>query len=121
MFHISKAPFKSKIVVKANDTDVLIILLATIHKVPQTQIWLAGSSTKRSSKRDLDWINCTELFQETFASLTDPVDVLLEDEIQRVLLFFMGSNNVVTSMMLDISCSKKHIQIRKIKKHKGID
>lgn len=60
MFHISKVPPTSKILVKASDTDVLIILLANMHKVPQTEIWLAGSATKTKNK-DLNCINCTDL------------------------------------------------------------
>ena len=44
MFHISKAPPNSKILVKANDTDVLIILLGNIHKVPDIEIWMAGTT-----------------------------------------------------------------------------
>lgn len=61
MFHISKILQSSKILVKASDTDVLIILLANMHKVSQTEIWLAGSAIKKGNNKDLNCINCTEL------------------------------------------------------------
>lgn len=57
MFHISKAPSRSKILAKANDTDVLIILLGIMYKIPNMEIWLASTI----SKKDQNCINCTKL------------------------------------------------------------
>lgn len=67
MFHIYKAPKNSKILVKATDTDVLIIILGNIHKVPDKKIWLAGSSSKKQNNREFNCISCSEL-----ASTLDP-------------------------------------------------
>ncbi|CAH2109151.1 unnamed protein product [Euphydryas editha] len=60
MYHISKAPAETKVLVKANDTDVLIILLGNIHKVADMEIWLAGTKSKKT-KKDVSCINCTQL------------------------------------------------------------
>ena len=59
MFHAFKAPPSSKILVKASDTDVLIILLVNIHKVSESEIWLAGSKTPQNN-REFNCINCTK-------------------------------------------------------------
>lgn len=61
MFHISKLPSKSRVLIKASDTDVLVIVLGNIHKVPDLKIWLVGSTTKRSANNDLNCISCTDL------------------------------------------------------------
>lgn len=61
MFHISKVLPTSNILVKAFDTDVLIILLDNIHKVSETEIWLAGSPNKTTNNKDFNCVNCTEL------------------------------------------------------------
>ena len=60
MFHVFKASPSSKILVKASDTDVLIILLANMHKVSESEIWLTGSKTSKNN-REVNCINCTEL------------------------------------------------------------
>ena len=62
MFHAFKAPASTKILVKASDTDVLIILLVNIHKVSESEIWLAGSKTPPlPQNREVNCTNCTEL------------------------------------------------------------
>lgn len=151
MFPISKAPPKSKIVVKANETDVLIILLATIHNFPQMQIWLAGSSTKKSSKRDLDCINCTDLarklcltlclglpafhaftgcdYTAAFYNKEKVKPLLLEDNIQRVQEFTAilyeikqcYNINDARYQLLQNTYSNKKNKEHFIKKIKGID
>ncbi|XP_049318490.1 uncharacterized protein LOC125780337 isoform X2 [Bactrocera dorsalis] len=61
IFHAYKAPPESKILIKASDTDVLVILLGNIHKIQHSEIWLANSATKNKNNQHLECINCTEL------------------------------------------------------------
>lgn len=44
----------------ATSADVLIILLGNIHKVPDMDIWLTGTKSKKT-KKDVSCINCTQL------------------------------------------------------------
>lgn len=61
VFHISKLPINSKILVNAADTDVLIILLGNMQKFSNLQIWLANSTSKKINNKDEVYINCTDL------------------------------------------------------------
>ncbi|CAB3249495.1 unnamed protein product [Arctia plantaginis] len=69
VFHISKVPENSKILVKTADTDVLIILLGNMHKFPNLQIWLANSTSKKINNKDEVYINCTDLSIKLGATL----------------------------------------------------
>ncbi|VVC93252.1 unnamed protein product [Leptidea sinapis] len=69
VFHISKVPENSKILVKASDTDVLIILLGNMHKFPNLHIWLANNSSSKSKNKVEVYINCTELSKKLGATL----------------------------------------------------
>lgn len=69
VFHISKVPENSKILVKASDTDVLIILLGNMHKFPNLYIWLANNSSRKSTNKDEVYINCTDLSKKLGATL----------------------------------------------------
>ncbi|XP_050563640.1 uncharacterized protein LOC126913014 [Spodoptera frugiperda] len=51
IFHAYKAAPGSRILIKSVDTDVLIILLGNIHKIPDSEIWLASSGTKKKKIR----------------------------------------------------------------------
>ena len=61
VFHAYKAASGSKILIKSADTDVLIILLGNMHKIKNSEIWLATSLSKKRNSNDLNCINCTEL------------------------------------------------------------
>lgn len=69
VFHISKLPENSKILVKAADTDVLIILLGNMHNFSNLEIWLANSTSKKSNYKDEVYINCTDLSIKLGATL----------------------------------------------------
>ncbi|CAG9771569.1 unnamed protein product [Ceutorhynchus assimilis] len=69
MLHISKVQPTSKILVKASDTDILIILLGNMHKVPETEIGLASSGSKTKNDKDFNCINCIELASKLGSSL----------------------------------------------------
>lgn len=69
VFHISKVPENSNILVKASDTDVLIILLGNMHKFPNLQIWLPNSASKKCNNKDEVYINCTDLSIKLGATL----------------------------------------------------
>lgn len=56
IFHMGKVHPNSTILVKATDTDVLVIILGNIHKFPNAQIWLLGTSKKEQTYTD-----CTKL------------------------------------------------------------
>lgn len=58
IYHISKLKPNSKIMVKASDTDILIILLGSMHKFDALEIWL---NTANPKNKDQSCINCTEL------------------------------------------------------------
>lgn len=60
VYHISKVPEHSNILIRASDTDILIILLGNIHRFPTMKIWLANSASKRGSKDEI-CINCSKL------------------------------------------------------------
>ncbi|KAH9635594.1 hypothetical protein HF086_012263 [Spodoptera exigua] len=60
-FMLLKAKPGSRILIKASDTDVLIILLGNIHKLMESEFWLASSATKKSNNQSVDCINCTDL------------------------------------------------------------
>ncbi|CAH1106548.1 unnamed protein product [Psylliodes chrysocephalus] len=47
IFHAYKAAPGSRILIKASDTDVLIILLGNMHEISKSEIWLANSATKK--------------------------------------------------------------------------
>ena len=47
IFHAYKAAPGSRILIKSADTDILIILLGNMHKIPDSEIWLASSGTKK--------------------------------------------------------------------------
>lgn len=64
IFHASKAEPGSRVLIKASDTDVLIILLGNMHKLIGSEIWLASSATKKSNNQTVDCINCTDLALE---------------------------------------------------------
>ena len=61
IFHASKAEPGSRILIKASDTDVLIILLGNMHKLMESQFWLASSTAKKTNNQSVDCINCTDL------------------------------------------------------------
>lgn len=61
IFHAHKAAPGSRILIKASDTDVFIILLGNMHKLSELEILLANSATKKTSNQHLDCINCTKL------------------------------------------------------------
>lgn len=56
-YHAFKMPPRSRILVKASDTDVLIILLANMHKFSETEIFLTMKGTNNIN----NCINCSEL------------------------------------------------------------
>lgn len=58
IFHISKCPDNSKILVKSSDTDVLVILLGHIFELRQFEIWLMSSTNREV---DDNCVNCTKL------------------------------------------------------------
>lgn len=60
IFHAHKIVAGSKILIKASDTDVLVILLGNIHKIQQSEIWLANSVSRKKNQH-LECVNCTEL------------------------------------------------------------
>lgn len=60
VFHAHKITQGSRILIKASDTDVLIILLGNMHKLSQSTIFLTTSATKKQSNH-LDCINCMDL------------------------------------------------------------
>lgn len=60
VFHAHKVTPGSRILIKASDTDVLIIILGNIHKLSESTIFLATSATKKQSHH-LDCINCIDL------------------------------------------------------------
>jgi len=62
VYHVNKMQEKSKILVKAADTDILVILLDNLHKFPNLQIWLANSTSKKGKNKDEICINCTDLW-----------------------------------------------------------
>ena len=68
MFHAFKAPASTKILVKASDTDVLIILLVNIHKVSESEIWLAGLKTPQNN-REVNHVICTKLASKSGSTL----------------------------------------------------
>lgn len=61
IFHASKAEPGSRILIKASDTDVLIILLGNMHKLMESESFLASSTTKKTNNQFVDCINCTDL------------------------------------------------------------
>lgn len=61
VFHAFKATAGSKILIQSADTDVLVILLGNMHKMQNSQIWLASSLSKKKNSNDFNCINCTEL------------------------------------------------------------
>lgn len=140
IFHISKIHDGAKILVKATDTDILIILLGNIHKFANLQIWLANSTSKKTTNQDQACINCTKLsvelgptlclalpafhaftgcdytaaffnkgkvrpfkifckhqnIQETFASLSNPEDILDDNKmivVQEFIALMYGIKN----------------------------
>lgn len=60
IFHAYKVTPGSRILIKASDTDILIILLGNMHKLSKSTIFLATSATKKQSNY-LDCINCIDL------------------------------------------------------------
>lgn len=60
VFHAHKVTPGSRILIKASDTDVLVILLGNMHKLSESTIFLATSATKKQSNH-LDCINCIDL------------------------------------------------------------
>lgn len=61
VFHAHKAKSGSRILIKASDTDVLIILLGNMHKLSELTIFLATSANKKQPNQHLDCINCIDL------------------------------------------------------------
>lgn len=49
MYHLSKLESHSKIMIKAFDTDILVILLGNIHKFGTFEIFLTTISSKPSA------------------------------------------------------------------------
>lgn len=58
IFHISKLKVNSNIMIKASDTDILIILLGNIHKFPHLRIWMSSTTFRKNGP---NCISCTNL------------------------------------------------------------
>ena len=58
IFHISKSKQNSRIMVKATDTDVLILLLGHMQNFLNLKVWMAGTVGR---KLDQDCVDCTAL------------------------------------------------------------
>lgn len=50
IFHLSKAASTSRALIKALDTDIIIILLGNIHKFPEMKVWMFDKSVVDCSK-----------------------------------------------------------------------
>lgn len=58
IYHLSKLENNSKVMIKASDTDILVIILGNIHKLASLEIYL---STIGSKPNIINFINCTKL------------------------------------------------------------
>ena len=58
IYHISKVKPKSKIMIQATDTDILVILLGNMHNLNDKTIFIASTFNKNDEQQCL---NCTEL------------------------------------------------------------
>ena len=58
IYHISKVKPRSKIMIQATDTDILVILLGNMHNLNDKTIFIASAFNKNDERQCL---NCTEL------------------------------------------------------------
>lgn len=58
IFHVSKLKPNSRIMLKATDTDVLILLLSHMQDFPTLKIWMAGTIKR---KEDQECVDCNTL------------------------------------------------------------
>lgn len=54
-FHIAKMEANSNVVIRASDTDILIIILGNMHKLPQNlNIWMKVGTVSKNTSRFID-------------------------------------------------------------------
>lgn len=58
IYHLSKLANNTKVMVKASDTDILVIILGNIHKLATLEIYLSTIGSKPNVN---NFINCTQL------------------------------------------------------------